>query len=171
VVLGALLAVLVRAPVRPRGLFAVRGHRVFAVERSAVRGLEVVLDDRRLRAERTQRGWEIDGRATAAGATAALDDLLDTVVGLRAIDAFRSHDRAPYGLDRPRGTIELVTARGRRRLLLGSLNSAGSALYARREGDPRVLLVGTILLAEVERVFYARERAPDPAAQHPGAVI
>ena len=83
VVLGATLVVLVRAPLRPRGQFAVRGHRVFGLGRGAVRGIEVALEGRRFSARRTAEGWEIDGRRASPGTAAALDDLLETVVGLR----------------------------------------------------------------------------------------
>ena len=157
VALGATLVVLVRAPVRPRGQLAVRGHRVFGVGRHAVRGIDVALEARRFGARRTAEGWEIDGQRASAGTAAALDDLLETVVGLRAVDSFRSRDTASYGLERPRATIEVVTARGVRRLAIGDLNAAGSALYARRSGDPRVLQVGSALLTDLERVFFNRD--------------
>jgi len=156
-VLGAALVMLVRAPVRPRGQFAVRGHRVFGVGRGAVRGIDVVLEARRFSARRTAEGWEINGRRASPGTAAALDDLLDTVVGLRAVDSFRSRDTASFGLERPRATIEVATARGVRRLVVGDLNAAGSALYARRAGDPRVLQVGSALLSDLERVFFNRD--------------
>jgi len=164
VVLGATLVVLVRAPVRPRGQFAVRGHRVFGVGRGAVRAIEVALEGRRFSARRTAEGWEIDGRRASPGTAAALDDLLETVVGLRAVDSFRSRDRASYGLERPHATIEVGTARGVRRLVLGDMNAAGSAFYARRSGDPRVLQVGSALLSELERVFFNRDEQRKLAA-------
>ena len=157
VALGATLVVLVRAPVRPRGQLAVRGHRVLGVGRHAVRGIDVALEARRFGARRTAEGWEIDGRRASPGTADALDDLLETVVGLRAVDSFRSRDTASYGLERPRATIEVVTARGVRRLAIGDLNAAGSALYARRSGDPRVLQVGSALLTDLERVFFNRD--------------
>ena len=159
VALGAALVVLVRAPVRPRGQLAVRGHRVFGVGPHAVRGIDVVLEARRFGARRTAEGWEIDGRRASLGTAAALDDLLESLVGLRAVDSFRSRDAASYGLERPRATIEVATARGVRRLVIGDLNAAGSALYARRVGDPRVLQVGSALLSDLERVFFTRDQA------------
>ena len=119
--------VLVRAPVRPRGQLAVRGHRVFGVGRAAVRGLDVVLEARRFSARRRAEGWEIDGRRASPGTAAALDDLLETVVELRAVDSFRSRDSASYGLERPHAAIEVVTGRGVRRLVIGDMNAAGSA--------------------------------------------
>lgn len=138
------------------------GHRVFGVGRHAVRGVDVTLGERRFTARRNGQQWEIDGRAASAGAADALEDLLDRLVALRAVDVFRSRDASSYGLDRPDATVDLHTPRGIRRLAIGEMNSAGSALYARRVGDPRVLQVGTLLLTEIERVFFARDGARVP---------
>jgi len=157
VALGAVLALMVRAPLRRRRPPALSGHRVFAIRPGAVRGLEVAIEGRRFVGRRTEHGWEIDGRPATAGVADALAGLVDTLVALRAVDVFRPRDAASYGLDRPRGTVAVLTARGARHLVLGGFNSAASALYARREGDPRVLQVGTLLLSEVERVFYQRD--------------
>jgi hypothetical protein len=150
----------VRAPERKTGLYAVRGSRVVRVPRHAVRRLQVTLGDRRFSAEHTAAGWQIDGRPASAGTAAALEDLTVALSGLRAVDTFRSRDASTYGLDRPQGTIDVVTARRVHRLLLGSLNAAGSTLYARRLGDPRTLQLGTLLLTEIERVFYNRDGPP-----------
>jgi hypothetical protein len=121
-----------------------------------VRGIEVALGERRFAARRTEQGWEIDGSAAGRGAAEALDGLLDTLVHLRAVDTFRNRDTSAFGLARPRATIDLVTVRGVRRLVIGDMNVTGTTLYARRIGDPRVLQVGTLLLSELERVFYFR---------------
>ena len=154
-----LLVVTVRAPVRRAGKDAARGHRVFPVARDAVQGLDVALGERRFTARRAAGAWELDGRSVSPRAAAALDDLVDALVALRVVDVFRGGAADAYGLDRPAGTITLSTPRGTRRVVVGGLNAAGSALYAQRVGDPRVLLVGTLLLTEIERVFYARDGA------------
>ncbi len=148
---------MVRAPVRRAGLYAVRGHRLFAIDRAAVSGLEVTMGERHLAARRTAGGWELDGRAARAPENDALNDLVETLVGLRAVDAFRGGGQAAFGLEPPRGTVDVVSARGRLRLILGHPNAAGSTVYARREGDPRVFTVGALLLTEIERVFFQRD--------------
>jgi hypothetical protein len=157
VALGAALVLSVRAPLRPTGRDAVRGHRVLGVARQAVRGIDVVLGERRFTARHTASGWETDGRLASPPTADALHDLVETLVGLRSVDAFRARDTSSYGLDRPQATIEVLTPRGVRRVVLGALNSSGSAVYARRSGDPRVLQVGAGLLSTLERVFYTRD--------------
>lgn len=91
------------------------------------------------------------------------------MIDLRAIDAFRADGLAQFGLEPPRGSITVVTARGTRRIDLGEFNAAGSAIYARRDGDRRVFQVGVFLPSALERVLYQRDAAsrrgspsPDP---------
>ena len=155
--LGLGLALSTRGPITLRGRDAARGHRLFNTEHRWVRGIEVELDGRHVGSRRTPRGWDVDGRPAAVHTAEALGDLLDTLLALRAVDVFRTPDPTAFGLGRPRGMITVVTGRGPRRLLVGGLNAAGSAFYARREGDPRVLQVGTLVLSEIERVFYTTE--------------
>jgi hypothetical protein len=156
------MVLLVRPPDRRTGADAVRGHRVFGAGARVVRGIEVVLGERRFTARRTTQGWDIDGRPADAATSAALHDLGDTLSTLRAIDVFRSRDTSTFGLDRPHATIVLETPRGPRRLAIGDPNAAGSALYARRDGDARIMQVGTGLLSSLERVLYHRDRAQRP---------
>ena len=150
---AGLLVLLVRAPVPPTGLEAAGGRRVFGGERVAA--IMMRWGDRELHASRDGSGWAIDGRAVPSATATALDDLLATLGRLRAVDVFRPHDAGAYGLDRPRGTIELQGGAHVRRLTIGALNTAGSAFYARREGDGRILQVGSGIDSEIERVFYA----------------
>jgi hypothetical protein len=154
VAVGVLLVLAVRPPPVPSGPQAVRGRRVLGLHRPHVRSVSVTLRGRRVSAERVGKGWAVGDRSVGGPAVEALDDLVETLVGLRAVDAFLPRDAASYGLDPPQGIVSVTTARGTRTLVLGGLNAAGSAVYARREGDPRVLQVGTALLSALERVFY-----------------
>jgi len=131
---------------------------VFGVPAPAVTGVTVVLGERRVEAERRGDAWTVDGAAATPGAADALRDLVTTLAGLRSVDVFRARDGASYGLDRPHGSIEVRTARVRRRLDLGEFTAGGGTLYARRTGDPRVLQIGTGLLSTLQRVLYERDR-------------
>jgi hypothetical protein len=157
---------MVHGPVERTGFHALRGHRVFGVPLAAVRGIEVEMAGRRFAAHRRDHGWEIDGRGANPGTTAALDDLVETVANLRAVDVFRPEGgTTSYGLAPPRGTITVMTARAARRLLLGDPNTSGSAFYARRAEDSRVIQVGMPLLTAIERVFYHRTASAPHAAR------
>jgi hypothetical protein len=156
------LVLLVRAPERRVGLYAVRGHRVFGVARHAVREIEVTLGERRFLARRAVAGWEIDGKPASAGTAEALEDLAASVAGLRAVDVFRPRDASSFGFERAHATIRVVTPTRARRVVIGAPNAAGTAFYARRDGDPRVMQVGSGLLSGLERVFFNRD-GPRPA--------
>ncbi len=163
VLTGVALLSVVRSPAPRTGRDAVRGQRVFrTASAQLVREIDVVLGDRHLVARPHADAWTVDGRPVDTGTAGALAELLDHLVALRALDVFRPRDAASYGFDRPRATITLHTTRRIRRLLLGDLNAAGSALYARREGDPRVLQVGVLLLSQLEHVFYRLETGARP---------
>jgi hypothetical protein len=158
VLLGAVLVVLVRPPERPPPP-GERGHRIFRVRPDAVRGIDVTVGERSFSARRSGDGWAIDGKPADAHTAEALGDLVTTLATLRAVDVFRHEDPSHFGLEQPSGTITLVTTRGERRLTLGTHNLASSALYARRDGDPRLLQVGTLLLSALDRVFYRRAQS------------
>ena len=157
VAIGVTLVVLVKPPVRRTGREMVRGSRLLRVGHAAVRGIEVELEGRHFSAARTADGWQLDGTPASAGAADALNDLLELLVDLRAVDAFRAPDPKVFGLDQPRGTVELVTPRTRCRLVIGGTNAAGSVAYARRDRDPRVFQIGMFILSSLERVFYQRD--------------
>ena len=157
VLLGAVLVVLVRPPERPPPP-GERGHRIFRVSARAVRGIDVALGERSFSARRTAAGWTIDGKTAGTHTAEALEDLVTLLATLRAVDVFRHEDPSHFGLEQPSGTISLVTARGERRLTLGAPNLASTALYARRDGDPRLLQVGTMLISSLDRVFYRRDQ-------------
>ena len=152
-----MLVALVRAPERRSGAEAVRGRRVFEAER-VVDAVEGRWDGRGFTARRTAGGWEVDGQAAPPPASVALDDLVTGLVDLRALDAFRPRDQARFGLDAPRGTIALWRGDRVQRLAIGDMNAAGSAFYARLEGETRVLQVGSGLTSSLERVLFVLGR-------------
>jgi hypothetical protein len=162
VLVAGVLALAVRTPERPVPS-EVRGHRVLRVVARDVRVLDVVAGARRFRAERAGAGWRIDGRHASPATVAAIDDLLDRLAHLRAVDVFRPRDGADFGLDAPSAMVTAETRRGSRRVTFGATNAGGSAVYARRDGDRRVMQVGVGILSDFERVFYQRDRELAPA--------
>lgn len=158
-VLAAAALVVVEAPQRRTGLESVRGPRVLRVRPERVRRIELAGGTRRLTAVRTASGWELDGRAADAATVEALDELVDTLAGLRALDAFRPGARTGFGLDPPAATLAVFTDTRERRLALGTPNAAGNGIYVERLGHPRVFVVGTGMLSAIDRVFYQEQLA------------
>jgi hypothetical protein len=160
---AAALLFVVEAPRRETGLESVRGPRVLRVRPDRVRRVELVGGARRLTAVRTTSGWEVDGRPADEATVEALDALVTTLAGLRALDAFRPGDRTALGLDPPAATLAVFTDRRERRLALGVPNAAGNGLYVERLGHPRVFVVGTGMLSAIDRVFF-QQRLADKTA-------
>lgn len=156
VLAAAILVLVVEAPRRRSGPESVSGPRVLRVRAAAVREIVLQGATRQLVAVRTAAGWRLDDQPATPGQAEALEALVETLVGLRALDAFRTGDRAALGLDPPAATVVVRTDRRKRTLRIGAPNASGSALYAEREGHPRVFLVGTGLLSAIDRVFYQR---------------
>ena len=153
---GVVLVVLVDPPRRLTPADLARGPRVVRGSAHAIRRVEATLGERRFVAERTHEGWRVDGVPASARLDAALDALATELTGLRAVDAFPTTRFADFGLEPPAGTLVVTMAHETQRLALGKLNAAGSAVYARRGVEPRVLQVGVYVLETVERVL-----APD----------
>ena len=159
-----------RAPVRRRSAAATDGTASRSAARAccacgpiAVRRVELVGGAGQLTAVRTTSGWEVDGRPADEPTVEALDALVTTLAGLRALDAFRPGDRTALGLDPPAATLAVFTDRRERRLALGTPNAAGNGLYVERLGHPRVFVVGTGMLSAIDRVFY-QQRLADKTA-------
>jgi hypothetical protein len=158
VALGAALVAIVEPPRRLTGLERARGPRVFRGPLRTVERLEIDVGGRHLTADRTpDGGWRIEGAPVSPMLGDGLDSLAQELVGLRAVDAFRTSNLAALGLDPPAGTILMTTSRGTQRLALGALNTAGSAVYARRDEHARVLQVGIYVVDLVRRIFGARD--------------
>jgi hypothetical protein len=169
-VVAALLVVLVQAPPRPTGEEAVTGPRLFKTSAAAVRRLVVTIGEHRVDAERVGGRWTVAGRPVGPPAASALADVVQTLVGLRAVDRFRPADGATFGLDPPRASVELVSPQRRARVLLGDLNAARSAVYARREGAPQVMLIGLYVISALERVVYFTSIDAAPGGSPPDVV-
>ena len=150
---------LVPAPRRLAGPERVRGPAVLRVQEAQVRAVVVRLGSRTVAASRTPAGWVANGRSAPLPLAEALDALVAMLARLRAVHAFRAPDLAPFGLDAPRATVTVEGPRGARVLHLGRYDSAGSTIYARRDGDPRIFRVGVALQSALERVLYHAEQA------------
>jgi hypothetical protein len=154
VAIGVAGVLLVHAPVVPVPREQVHGPRVVKVPAAAITAVEIALADGRARLVRTGTGWEVEGMPANEHLAAAVNDLVGLLVGLRAVDRFPDARDEPFGLDAPIGRVTVETPRRRVELALGHFNTSRSAVYARRDGQPRVLLIGSYLLEAMDRVFY-----------------
>jgi hypothetical protein len=157
VAVGLALVWALEPPPRRTGAELVRGARPFRASLGDIHRVEVAVGGVEFVAERVGDGWRLDGTPPSPAGRDAIEALVREIATLRALDAFHPASFAPFGLDPPHGTIAVTTPRGVQRLALGSLNAAGSAVYARRGRHRRVLQLGVYLIELVRRVPGARE--------------
>ena len=99
-----------------------------------------------LRFKHNGQVWEVVEPAGAAVTSAVVASFLEDLTPekeIRIIDA-NPDDLGVYGLDKPSATIIVKGADGAQEttVLVGSLNPASSAYYARRADTPEVVLLG-----------------------------
>jgi hypothetical protein len=160
VALAGMLVLLVKPPPPRTGEASVHGPRLVRMRAESVESVAITIGQHHAAARRVGGRWTVAGRAASPPLEDALTDLLRTLTTLRAVDRFRPRDGAAFGFDPPRATIELGTRRGTTRIVLGELNAARSAVYARREGAAHVWLVGLYLVSALERVIYFASLEP-----------
>lgn len=164
VALAGALVLLVEAPPRRTGEESVRGPRLVRMSADSVEAVVIAVGGHRAAAERVGTRWTVAGQPASPPLEEALADLLRTLTTLRAVDRFRPRDGAGFGFDPPRATIELRSRRRTTRVVLGELNAARSAVYARRDGAAHVWVVGLYVVSALERVIYFASIEPHPAA-------
>jgi Domain of unknown function (DUF4340) len=123
----------------------------------AVARVELAEGERRLTAVRGEQGWtDVAGRPWSQG---PVSDLLAALGTLRPLATVDPDPATPgdYGLGPGARRLELAAADGRPLLALelGERNPAWTGLYARRAGEPAVLLVGGVLDWEVAKLRHA----------------
>ena len=132
---------------------------LLTVPAAAIARVELVEGERRLTAVRGERGWtDAGGHSWSPG---PVSDLLAALGALRPLATVDPDPATPgdYGLGPGERRLELADADGRPLLALelGERNPAWTGLYARRAGEPAVLLIGGVLAWELEKV---RQAAP-----------
>lgn len=133
-----------------------KGERLLHFDAAKINGIETTLGRRSVRLEKGASGWE----AVSPGArdsvpderaTELLDALRDTTV-LASIAAEQGR-RGEFGLDPPKGSITLHGDREEIQIVLGDRNPTLTGLYVLVPPRADVLLVGAVLLWEMEKVL------------------
>jgi hypothetical protein len=136
-------------------------------------GLRVRMGTRRLDAVREGDGWRIVQLPSARpAASAAVATLVDALVAIVPVDAFARQeiDRGALGLVTGRARIELDTAKSRNAavLILGDYAPTRGSVYAALASDPRIFLLGALIVGRIEAAFH-RALPEDTGAAAPAA--
>ena len=162
-VLAGLLGYLWLTEIRPRvrATDPAEPPPLLAVPPAGVARVEVETAGARLTAVRHDGAWADSSGHPWPGDRVA--DLLSTLETLRPVMTVDADPAAPgdYGLGPGAQTLRVIATDGQPLLALeiGDRNPSWTGLYARRNGEPAVLLLGAILRWEIEKL---RDAAPSP---------
>jgi hypothetical protein len=136
------------------------GAPLLAFRPEDARALVITWGEGTLRLSRGDSGWH-DGRDRPWPAPALADTVLATLAGARAVTLIEEapEDLGNYGLDPPRRSITVVIGGGSLTLLVGDRNPAWTGVYARVPPTNRVVLVGSVLLLEIDKLLGAARQA------------
>ncbi|HZR80144.1 MAG TPA: DUF4340 domain-containing protein [Candidatus Binatia bacterium] len=136
---------------------------LLAIDPSAVREVDVRRGDVAGRLRRTPAGWSL---ALGSGERQVDADVVESFLGVLRTTARLTHfvesDLAAFGLDPPRGEV-VLRDRGETHLSLGDRNPALTALYVRIAPSPDVVLAGSIVHWEFDRLADMVAREADGA--------
>ena len=132
-------------------------RQVLTFDPHAVVQVEVLSEGDRLVCQRTPEGWQADPNRTKIQPGAMLD-FLRNLAGLVEVGEVSTGGRGllEYGLDQPTMRISLSLEGGAAHVLdLGQHNPSHTSVYAQVDDTPRVVLVGSVILWEVRKLFLA----------------
>jgi hypothetical protein len=132
-------------------------RQLLAFDPQAVVQVEVFSEGERLVCQRTPEGWEAEPnrRKIQPG---AIVDFIRNLEGLVEVGEVSTGGRGllEYGLDQPSTRISLGLEGGAAHVLaLGLHNPSHTSVYAQVDDTPRVVLVGSVILWEVRKLFLA----------------
>lgn len=132
-------------------------RQVLEFDPQAVVQVEVFSEGERLVCQRTPEGWQVEPNQGKIQPGAMLD-FLRNLEGLVEVGEVSTGGRGllEYGLDQPTTRISLGLEGGTAQVLdLGQHNPSHTSVYAQVDDTPRVVLVGSVILWEVRKLFLA----------------
>jgi hypothetical protein len=132
-------------------------RRILDFDPGRVTKVEISYEGESLICQRTTEGWKVEPGIKALRAGAA-EDFLESIGQLVEIGEVEegAEGLSEYGLDHPTSRILLqIEGGGTRTILLGSHNPVQTSVYARVDNAPRVVLVGSLILWEMRKLFLA----------------
>lgn len=143
----------------PAGASIVTGEKVFAVEAGSIE--EVRIDGTSGESTTVRKNgdtWQIVQPAALEADTSAVSSLVST---LESLESDRTVDEDPasvaaYGLEPARMAVTFKVAGddAPKKLLVGDRTPTGSDLYARVEGDPKLILIASYLEDSLDKTTF-----------------
>lgn len=139
------------------------------LEADALREVRLHRDGRTVVSRREGEGWVIVEPAGGFVPSDLISAFTAALAGAEEIArvAEQPTDPAEFGLDGGASRVELVPRSGEAVVIvLGGTNPTGTAVYARREAAPEVLLVGRNIRYYEDLIFQALSASETPTTEH-----
>ena len=130
-------------------------RRVLEFDPQKVIRVEILHEGTGLVCQRTPEGWQVEPGMQKLRA-GAMTDFLQGLVELVKVGEIAGGGKAflEYGLDRPTSRISLHSKGGdSHTLAVGLHNPVHTSVYAQVDDTPQVVLVGSVILWEVRKLF------------------
>jgi len=158
------------APPQPRA-----AAPLVPIDPSAVRQIELQSGPLEARLYRTPGGgWSLSGPTIEGQRTIASDPIetfLDVVHSLPRLTQFVETDLAAFGLAPPRGRVAIQTEREAMTIVIGDRNAPLTALYVQVLPAPDVVLVGSVVFWEFDKLVGSIDREAGRAGDGADAAL
>jgi hypothetical protein len=145
-----------------------------AIDPAAVRELDLESGNLEARIVRDGTGWRATGPALGGGQTIAggpVDDFLDAVRSVPRLTQFVESDLVPFGLAPPLGKVTIRADGREATIAVGDRNPALTALYVQLLPDPAVVLVGSVVYWEFDKLVGSVRREAERADEGAEAAV
>ncbi len=116
--------------------------QLFAVQEAEINAITLKRPTGEIRLAREGKDWRLTQPLKDQADAVALSSLVNTLAGLRFVrDLGPEKDLKPFGLDQPALVLSFTAGDASHTLSLGAKAPGGQGWYARRDEDPRVLLI------------------------------
>lgn len=139
----------------------VQQSRFLPISRDQIQSLVLRRGDSIVTVQRNEQGWHVIEPSGAPITSALVTSLVESLTidkEVQIVDEAPG-DFAPYGLAPPRSTITIKGAKDNvvATVILGDRNPTATAVYARKESSPEVVLLGFSVKYYEDLIFEAAE--------------
>lgn len=126
--------------------------KIFALKEPDITAITIKRQAEEIRLVKEGKGWHLDEPLKDRADGVTLTSLLSTLSELRLTrDLGPQEDVKPFGLDQPPLVVTVTAGDKSHTLSVGKKAPGGQGYYARRDGDPRVLLIAASTKESLDR--------------------
>lgn len=129
--------------------------KIFSLEKNAITGFKIATTSHSIEVSKVLGQWALNAPVKDAVDESAVEGFIDTMLREKSEEIVEEGDGVQwsiYGLDKPLGTISLLTEGGAERSVqVGSIKAFDGRRYLRKSGENQVLSGASLWSTEVEK--------------------